>query len=135
MITRPLIGLLFFYVTGLILGSYFNFPARWLLIIVPFLLVAYLISIIRRQKLASYLPFFLFLILGVLFIGRYLHFQLPPGHIASYAGGKRIKIEGTLYRPPEVTQKKTRVYLEVERIYSDNEVVPTDGKVMISVKQ
>ncbi len=85
--------------------------------------------------MASYLPFLLFLILGVLFIGRYLHFQLPPGHIASYAGGKRIKIEGTLYRPPEVTQKKTRVYLRVERIYSDNEVVPTDGKVMISVKQ
>ncbi len=135
MIARPLISLLFSYIAGLILGSYFDFPARWLLIISALLLTAYLISIIRHQKLASYLPFLLFLILGVLFIGRNLHFRPPPGHIVSYAGGRRINIEGTLYQSPELSQKKTRVYLEVERIYTDNEVVPTYGRIMISGKQ
>lgn len=135
MIIRPLIALLFSYIAGLILGSYVDFPVRLTLIILSLLIIAYLISIIRHGKLGSYLPFLLFLILGVLFIGRYLHFQPPPGHIASYAGGKRINIEGTLYRSPEVFQDKTRLYLEVERIYTDREVIPTCGKIMISGKQ
>ncbi|UCD85935.1 MAG: DNA internalization-related competence protein ComEC/Rec2 [Deltaproteobacteria bacterium] len=135
MIDRPLIGLLFSYISGLILGTYFIFPANWLLTFFPILIAFHIILIIYRKKLVSYLPFLFFLILGIIFVNRYLHFQPPPGHVAAYVGDRKINIGGTIFRSPEMTEKSTRVYLEVERVYLERKEFAAFGKVMISVRE
>ena len=71
---------------------------------------------------------------GTLSINHYVCPDLPDHHIYSWAHNRLLKVEGFLYRPPEVVYSKTRLYIKAQRIWAQNKRFPTTGNILLTIK-
>ncbi len=132
---RPLIPILLSYLCGIIIGYYITIP-RVILLSSTFVSLAFFIITIAKKKkpLSFILSITIFNLLGILFLRSTLSPQLPSNHIINYAEEEKIVLEGVLYRPPELSLNKTRLYLLTEKIIEDEKIIPIYGKLLLSIK-
>jgi competence protein ComEC len=132
---RPLPLLLFGYISGILGGSHFPLPLSYALAGImggsAFLVVCLYRSRKKTGLILSFLVFFLF---GLLFIGRILYPDLPSHHLVHFADDKKYTVEGVLYRPPDPTGEKTRLYVRGERIYPGEASFPVSGNLLLTVR-
>ena len=132
---RPLIPILLSYLTGLITGYYITIPQTILIPLISLLLLFFIITIaIKKIQLSFILPIIIFNLLGILFLNSSLFPPLPPNHIANYVKEEKIILEGILYKPPELSLDKTKLYILSERIAEKNKIIPINGKLLLTVK-
>ncbi len=133
--TRPLPLILFAYIAGIIAGNYWPFPFYLAMAGIMGASMGLLILLFsRREKAALILSPMIFVLLGLLYIGRVLHPEFPSNHLVHFAGDKRYHVEGVLYHPPEPAKEKTRLYLRSERIYMEEGHFPVVGNLLVTVK-
>jgi competence protein ComEC len=87
-----------------------------------------------RRKVALALSPVIFVLFGLLYIGRILYPSFPPQHLIHFAGERKYHIEGMLYRPPEPMPDRTRLYVRGEKIYLDEGSFPVAGNILLTVK-
>ena len=132
---RPLIPILLSYLTGLITGYYITIPQTILIPLISLLLLFFIITIaIKKIQLSFLLPIIIFNLLGILFLNSSLFPHLPLNHIANYVKEEKIILEGILYKPPELSLKKTKLYILSKRIAENNKIIPINGKLLLTVK-
>ena len=132
---RPLIPLLLSYLSGLITGYYISIPRAALLSLILLLLLLYIITItIKKTRLSFYLPFIIFNLLGILFLSSTLSSPLPPDHITHHITKEKVVLEGILYKPPEISLEKTKLYLKIGKIIRNDNIINVNGYLLVTVK-
>ncbi|MDP2689986.1 MAG: DNA internalization-related competence protein ComEC/Rec2, partial [Deltaproteobacteria bacterium] len=143
---RPLLPVLLAFMAGILSASAPGFSygyayALLALSVIPALLLY--ASGKRFVRLFGALPFFA---LGALFIIPFTRPELPPNHIkyfidgpsaAPEAGGLSAlgtAIEGVVVSSPEFAYKRSRFYVEAERVLKGVEWTETTGKVHLTVQ-
>ena len=132
---RPLPLILFAYISGIIAGNYFHLPPAWAIAGILGASLAILICLVSgRRRTALALSPVIFVLFGLLYIGRILYPSLSPEHLVHFAGERKYHIEGVLYRPPEPLPDRTRLYVRAEKIYLDEGNFPVAGNILLTVK-
>ncbi len=127
---KPVIPILLFYIAGILYGRYLpSYLIHLTIVIIAALSVSLILSIIWGKKLPtaySLLPTFIFA--GAVTI-NYQSITLPDNHISNLINNEKVSIEGIIYKPTEILDNKTRLYIYVAKI--SNRV--TSGKVKITL--
>ncbi len=130
---RPFPLLLIAYITGIIIGNYFFYPPKFVILLILSTLALLGISVLTTSKKpALFLAPFLFLLLGFLFINRLLYPSLPLNHLFYFAGEEKYILEGVLYKSPETTGEKTRFYVRAERICGPGQGLKVVGNILLT---
>lgn len=133
---RPLIPILLSYLSGLILGYYISIPQVILLSSILVSLFLFIITItIKKQRLSLILSIIIFNLLGILFLNSCLSPHLPSNHIVNYVAEEKMVLEGILYKPPELSLNKTRLYLLMDKIVETDKIIPLNGYLLLTVKE
>jgi len=156
---KPVIPILIFYMAGILLGRYLPlYLIHLTIVIIVTLSVSLILSVIWSKKLPiAYSLLSTFILIGAVAI-NYQSMTIPDNHISNLItppisfppltspfsppseggergglqGGERgdkVTIEGIIYKPPEVLENKTRLYIDVEKISNR----ATAGKVKITL--
>ncbi|MEM7009383.1 MAG: DNA internalization-related competence protein ComEC/Rec2 [Thermodesulfobacteriota bacterium] len=118
--THKIVLILVSFIIGILLNEHTESP--WILAAIT-ASIAILLTIIARNY-----SFLLFLPLGLIFAVNSQ--QIYPDNVLNYAG-KKIDIEGTLYRSPERTQDGSRIYLQSYYVINNGTKQKVSGNVMI----
>ncbi len=133
---KPLPLILFAYIAGIVAGNYFYLPFYLAMAGIMGASMALLIFLFRKKEKASLiLSPLLFALIGTLYIGGVLHPEFPSHHLIHFSEERRYHIEGVLYRPPELTQEKTRIYVRAEKIFIEEDSFPAAGNLLLTVKE
>ena len=133
---RPLIPILLSYLLGLLIGYYTNIPQTFLLSLTLIFVICFIITIvIKNKRLSLILPIIIFNLLGILFLNSILSPHHKPNHIANYVGEEKIVLEGILYKPPQFSIQKTKLYLLLEKIIERDKTVIINGNFLLTVKE
>ncbi len=133
---RPLPLVLFPYIAGIIIGSYYPLPFTWTLTGIMAGILAVVICLgAGRKKPALFFAPAIFVLFGILFIGRVLSPDFPAHHLIHFTGEKKFNIEGVLYQTPDPMPDKTRLYIRAERIHLEEGSFPVTGNILLTVRE
>lgn len=129
---RPLFIPLASIVAGLSIAGLYSFfvPERLLFTL---LLVSFVTVFVRKR-----LPFLialslLFFCWGNLSVKPLIRPVLESNHIVNFVGDKPVTIEGVIDSRPEATERGSRLYLRVERLFAGEGYALATGKVLLHV--
>ncbi len=128
-----LIALTLAYLLGQLLGSWQIFiPA---VVLIFFVCVVLLLGILGGRRLGVMVCclggcFFL----GHLTIKRVVEPELPNNHIRHLSLPQKVVLQGWLYREPQRTLTRERLYLEALQVWQDGKPRPASGRVLLTVK-
>ena len=136
---RPLPPLVISFVLGLVFSreAVPGYGTALTLILVS--TVPLLVAVLRRSRPEPLVACPLFFALGALFILPVVRPQIPPNHVMnliSSNGDARpapVRMEGTLYRPPEGRRHTTRLYVEARGIFRDGAWMEATGRILLYV--
>ena len=130
---KPIISILLFYIAGIIYGRYLPLHLIHLTVLITFILIISLAFRIVNSKICSRLPTAYSLLPAFILCGaiaiNYQSITLPDNHISNLINNEKVSIEGIIYKPPEVLENKTRLYLDVESVSGKD----TNGKARITL--
>ncbi|NOS36388.1 MAG: DNA internalization-related competence protein ComEC/Rec2, partial [Deltaproteobacteria bacterium] len=136
---QPLVPLLIAFTAGIITAHYLNLPA-WGWVLTPFFLLSLVIAAAAVQRKWRYTTLFLLppvLLLGITLLHASHARQVSGNHISRYLARERgplgIRVEGSLYRSPERSRERTRLFVEAERIFVKEGEIDVSGRVMVTV--
>ena len=132
----PFIPVVIVYIVGLAAGEYLTIPRALSYIGIGALISLSLAFSLRNWpalRTAAILGLFWFL--GIVLIHLHLRPHFPPNHIFHYVDEERVNVEGLLYQRPIPSQRRTKLYLRVEKIHLADGFVRARGNVLISVKE
>ena len=132
---HPLYSLLFVYTAGLVFGLHWHLPASILLGMVIFLLI---VGICLLTKKHWGLPNLLFsvgiFLTGNLSINNYLCPDFPNHHIYYWAHNRRLRVEGVIYRSPQLFPEKTRLFIKSQYVWIYNKRFPATGNLLLTIR-
>lgn len=130
---RPLIPVLFFFISGIITGRIL-LPLNEYLYPLPALLTACLLIVaLCPCRMFFRLTCFVFIFF---LIGIFLVFTTSiqsPSLLELTEGKKNVILEGTVLNQETIVQERSRFYLSVEALYFNQEAVPIGEKVAVTV--
>ena len=112
---------LIFFIIGILLKDYIEY--EWEIIL--FLAVITGLASLSKHNLKP----LLFIPIGLLFVADR---PLTENHISNFSG-KKLNVEGVLFKPPENRIGNSRLYIDVENVFIDSTKVPAKGKIIITV--
>ncbi len=133
----PLIPVFIVYTLGIYFG-HFDLPFSsqgWILLLLTLLGFWILLLAMKRTQMGSWIPFFIFFLLGIFSIHLYLHPQTFPSHISHFTGMDRISLEGIIDRPPETSRGRTQFVIRSQKVILSNRHIPVDGLLLIFLKE
>jgi len=120
---------------GLASGLYWHPPVGIVLVLAFSLLVGGIYCVIQGWETMPTVLFASGIVLaGALSINHYVCPHLPSHHIYSWSNNRLQKVEGFLYRPPEVLPFKTRLYIKAQTIWAQNHRLPATGNILLTIK-
>ncbi len=120
---------------GLVSGLYWRPPARIIFVLALSFLVYGIYSLTKRRGVLPGVLFALGLFLaGILSINHHVCPDFPDHHIYSWAHNRLVKVEGFLYRPPEVLPSKTRLYIRTQKVWAQKRIFPATGNLLLTIK-
>jgi len=130
---KPVIPILLFYIAGILYGRYLPLYLTNLTVFIILILTVRLICSMVNSKACSRLPTAYsllptFILAGAVAI-NYQSLTLPDNHLSRLLSDEKVSIEGIIYKPTEILENKTRLYIYVAKI--SNRV--TSGKVKITL--
>ena len=131
----PLLPLLIFYIVGSIAGYYLFIPFHITIAVFAALLVMISCAYFLRWRISSHLIiFFAFMALGIFRIHPFRYPDFPREHIVNFISEEKQVLEGILYRPPEYSWDRTRIYLNLIAIHERKKSYPVTGRLLLTVK-
>lgn len=133
LLNRPLIPVLSFFISGIITGRIL-LPYNERLYLIPAFLTACLliVSFFSRRRFLRLTCFLLIFFLAGIFLVFTKSIQ-PPRLLELTEGKKRIILEGTVLNEETIVQKRSRFYLLVEAVYFDQDAIPIEEKVAVTI--
>jgi competence protein ComEC len=120
---------------GLILGLFWRLPATLILGITFLFIPSGIYFLIRKSRGFANILFFLgILFTGTLFINHYLYPDLPENHVFYWANNLPLKVEGFIYRSPELFPDKTRLYVKSQYIWTFQKKFPVTGNILLTIE-
>ena len=133
---RPLIPILASYLTGILTGSYFSVSSFIVLVLAIMVFIFLSSNLIFRKKSTALISMAVLAgFLGMFAMSTILTEHRVPHHIEHYVTGKKVVLEGTLYKTPEVKFDRTRLYLNIEKMAEGDTIVPVTGKMLLTIKE
>lgn len=133
---RPLPPIVLCYCAGLITAHYASISFAFIL---TFSLTAFLSFVfavfLQKRRLATFVSFLLFWILGVISLYPYANPRQPPSHIIHFSTAERVNIEGVIDGNPLVTPYRTRLFLRATHIHTPINSFSVSGRLMVSIKK
>lgn len=139
----PLVPIIIFFILGIIAASYNLLSDE---ISFPILIVVMLISIIgiiRRWRYDFILIGIIFFFLGILLACTQTIPNLPAHHIKfiveqdavshTFSDELGMRVEGIVYSAPEQFPDRTRLYVNAERIFTKDKIIPVTGNILLTV--
>ncbi len=134
-ISNPISSLLFIYMMGLILGVFWRPPVAFILGITFLIIPSGIYFLIRKNRGFANLLFFLgVLFSGTLFTNHYLYPEFPENHIFYWANNLPLKIEGFIYRSPELFPDKTRLYVKSQYVWTFQKKFSVTGNILLTIE-
>jgi competence protein ComEC len=133
----PLVPIALAYTSGIFLGHFdLPFPSRGEILILFGILACWILFIIlKKTTLSSLMALVPFSLLGIFSIHTYLRPPITPYHISHWTGVDRLLLEGTIERPPQYVQERTRLWIHAEKVILLDRHVPVEGRVLIFLKE
>jgi competence protein ComEC len=133
----PLVPIVLAYTSGIYLGHFdLPFPSRGSILILLGILACWIFfTILKKITLSSWMALLLFFLLGIFSIHSYLHPPIMPSHISHWTGIDRLSLEGTVERPPQYIQERTRLWIHAEQVILQDRHIPVEGRVLIFLKE
>lgn len=132
MIERPLFIPLASIIAGLSIAGFYSLflPENLLL---PLSVISFFTILVRQR-----LPFLialslLFFCWGNLAVKPLIQPSLEINHIAHFVGDKPVTIEGVIDGRPEATERGSRLYLHVERLFAGESHAAVTGRLLLHV--
>jgi len=134
MIKRPLPIILLFFIGGIVLGYTAEIPRSWVLASIAACFVLSLpLFLARRQAAAFCLVGLCFFALGTHGISMTLYDAPAPDHIVQWAEKGKIVIDGVVSENPRVSEDRTSLVLEANRVSGEGFSQGVNGKLLLSV--
>jgi competence protein ComEC len=132
----PLIPIFILYTLGIYVGQVDLplLPLGWVLLLI-LLCFWTLLLIIRKARMASWMAFSIFFLLGIFSIQLYLRPEHSPSHISRFTGLERISLEGIIERPPESSRGRAQLCIRSEKVILSNCHFAAEGLVLIFLKE
>jgi competence protein ComEC len=121
------------FVAGLVVGSWLALPPQWVALPVGLLAALGLAARRGRGRLGWGLALLLFSSLGAFHAQRILPSSVPDGHLARWAGGGPVNLEGILVEAPDVRPDRVRLTLEAATLWEAGPPQSVSGLVVITV--
>ncbi len=133
---KPFLFLLIFYISGIIFGSYVYIKNSFVQVIIIINLVILIFSNKKSNLRFLFITstILIYIFFGILSINSYLRPVLKEDHIINYISDEKLSIEGVLFRPPEYTENGVRLYIKAKRIYREDSIIHTRGKLLIYLR-
>ncbi len=133
----PLIPILLVYILGLFLGNppLSPSPLFFFLLSVSVFLSGTFFLVLNKLKWSSFHFLFLFFLLGISSIHLYLHPPLLSSHISRFIGPDPVMVEGTVHRPPQITDHGAQILIQSRRIILEGQSVPVEGYLLLIFKE
>ena len=136
-VRRPLMYLLTAYLLGLVWGYYY-LPADRLTLLL--LLLAAVLSAAaalawQHRRCALLMIFVVCVLSGNLLIAGAIAPSLPCNHLARHISGKKLILEGILYKAPQDFPAKTKYFILVHKLIEKDRERPVTGKLLLTVRQ
>jgi competence protein ComEC len=121
------------FVTGIALGSLFNFDIWELFATFVFSLVCFAVYYLNneeiKEKLLYVAIFILFVTLGV---GRvYVSNLYSESELSSFIN-KKVIVEGVVVAEPDVREKNTKLTIKVEKVFYNQETITASGEKILA---
>jgi competence protein ComEC len=132
----PLIPVFLSYGAGIVLG-HFDLPLP--LDLLSSLLLVFLTwwafcLIFKKSMMGSIIAGLVFFAIGVFSIQLYIHPPLSPSHISRFNGSDRIRVEGIVAGPPELSERGTRLLIRSETIHGRDSQIPVYGEFLLFIR-
>ncbi len=130
----PAVKFALLYITGILLGYYFNF--NFYLLISFFIFVFFFFIIYKRKNANEFGNFILFSLLIILSgIGKAsIDFHLKPSNSVAYIPdtdvSRDIQLKGIISEPPDYDSSKIKFYIECKSVVYLQDTVFVTGKVL-----
>ena len=136
---RPVIVLLFFFMSGILTGRYLFYIPHFSILawIIVFTCLAWLIRTgVTTNRPTVFAPLILFFMLGWLVISSQVYPAFPPGKVLPYLDQQPHKISGKVDQVPVKMGFRTRFILTDLNVYEDtesNSPIRLPGKIQLTV--
>jgi len=133
---RPAFYALILFVTGILIGSYFDLPTPLIFSILILSLLFCLLFLLRKdQKSAS-----VFMVLAIILAGffRYevLTRDFPPNHVSNFLNLNRsVTITGKIGDQPDVRVNKTFLKVQAQTLSTGKKTIATSGQIILKIKE
>ena len=129
---RPVIPLLLFFISGIILGDRFPGFGAPACVIIAFCIILLFVDIYKKKG-AYFSPPALFLFLGYLSILRFAPDGLPDNHIINFSSPAKYTVVGVIDNKPEAFGKRLKFNLDTRSLSKNDEFIPVQGKIRVTV--
>jgi competence protein ComEC len=133
---HPAFYVLLLFISGILLGNFFDPPVVLLLSIFSLTLLFSFLFLLRKEtKSVSF-----FLVLSIILAGFFRHELLtrnfPPNHISKFLNSaSQVTITGGIVDDPDIREDKTFISLEAKEILIGKRLYPTTGQIMLKIKE
>jgi len=129
---RPLIPILFFFISGIITGRILLPFNEYLYPLTAFLTACFLIIALFPFRTFLRLSIFVFIFF---LAGIFLVFTIsqPPRLLDIIKGKKSVILEGTVLNQETIVQERSRFHVSLQALYLDRELIPIREKVAVTV--
>ena len=133
---RPAFYALFLFVSGILLGNFFDLPVVLLLSIFALTLLFCVLFLLRKERRSANLFFILSIVLAGFFRHELLTRDFPSNHVKNFLSlNSKVSITGKIMEEPDVRKNKTFITLEVEKISIGERTYSTTGQIILKVKE
>jgi len=135
MIKRPIIPVVLCYCLGLLCAPWSAASLQYLFACFAVAATVTVVLFLGKKTVAASLTALTcFFLLGNIHIYPCFHPDFGPFHVARYADGRRVNIEGTLYRSPVMRQGGVRFYLKDLHLHTPKTTRSLSGRLMVTVR-
>jgi len=133
---RPAFYALLLFISGILLGNFFELPVVLLFSIFSLTLLFSVLFLLRRERGSANFFLILSIILAGFFRHELLTREFPSNHVSNFLNlNSRVTIVGKVVEESDIRKNKTFITLNTEKIYVDERKYSTTGQIILKIKE
>lgn len=133
---RPAFHALLLFISGILLGNFFDLPVVLLFSTFALTLLFCVLFLLRKEKESAKFFLILLIILAGFFRYELLTRDFPPNHVSNFLSlNSRVTITGKIVEEPDVRKNKTFITLDTDKISVGERTYSTTGQIILKIKE
>ena len=133
---RPAFYALILFVTGILLGNFFDLPKSLLLSVLILSLFFSLLFLLRKDQRDANLFIVISIILAGFFRCELFTKDFPANHISNFLNlDQPVTITGKIADEPDVRENKTFLKIQAQTLSTGKITIPTSGQIILKIKE